>query len=121
MTSDLSGFISNHNGRWINHAANVSVYRRDDYNTFVAYRRDFADHTYVVRNAKGNIKLFRSAGAAARFVLALPPSHEALDMGYDEYPPPCTNPAGHSWVIEDTDGHGEGRAYCEWCLADGDA
>jgi hypothetical protein len=33
------------------------------------------------------------------------------------HPPPCTNPAGHSWVTsEETD-----RSYCEFCSADGDA
>lgn len=38
----------------------------------------------------------------------------------DGYPPPCTNGHGHSWVCEDVES-GEGRSYCEYCLADGDA
>jgi hypothetical protein len=40
----------------------------------------------------------------------------------------CTNPGGHSWVCtgtqyggDDESYHGEGRCYCEWCGADGDA
>lgn len=32
----------------------------------------------------------------------------------------CENPGGHSFVCEDCDS-GEGRSYCEYCLADGDA
>jgi len=40
----------------------------------------------------------------------------------DEDPQPCTDPRGHSWVIQDTEEiEGEGRSYCEWCGADGDA
>ena len=39
----------------------------------------------------------------------------------DTYPPPCSNPAGHSFVCADEDNGGDGRVYCEWCLADGDA
>ncbi len=39
----------------------------------------------------------------------------------DGHPPPCTNPEGHSWVCADTDNGGDGRTYCEFCLADGDA
>lgn len=36
--------------------------------------------------------------------------------------PVCTNPGGHSFVCEDVDGlYAEGRSYCEYCLADGDA
>lgn len=33
----------------------------------------------------------------------------------------CTNPAGHSFVCADVDNGGDGRTYCEWCGADGDA
>lgn len=39
------------------------------------------------------------------------------DDGDDEYPPPCTNKTGHSWVCSDEDD----RCYCEYCGADGDA
>lgn len=42
------------------------------------------------------------------------------DVMFEDEEPRCTNPGGHSFVIEDTD-HGEGRSYCEWCGADGDA
>lgn len=38
----------------------------------------------------------------------------------DDPDPPCSNPAGHSWVTEDVE-RGEGRSYCEWCGRDGDA
>jgi hypothetical protein len=39
----------------------------------------------------------------------------------DEWPPPCTDPRGHLWVIQDTDEIvGEGRCYCERCGVDGD-
>lgn len=35
----------------------------------------------------------------------------------DSYPPKCSSPGGHSWVVNDeTD-----RCYCEFCGADGDA
>lgn len=27
----------------------------------------------------------------------------------------------HSWVTADKDNHGDGRSYCEYCGADGDA
>jgi hypothetical protein len=40
----------------------------------------------------------------------------------------CTNPDGHSFVCtgtayggDDESYMGEGRCYCEWCGADGDA
>jgi hypothetical protein len=40
----------------------------------------------------------------------------------------CTNPGGHEWVYsgtayggEDESYHGEGRCYCAYCGADGDA
>jgi hypothetical protein len=46
----------------------------------------------------------------------------------DSYPPPCTNPAGHEFECtgvayggDDERYHGEGRCYCIWCGADGDA
>lgn len=40
----------------------------------------------------------------------------------------CTNPKGHEWAYtgtayggDDERWHGEGRCYCVWCGADGDA
>jgi hypothetical protein len=33
----------------------------------------------------------------------------------------CSNPGGHSWVTADEDNGGDGRSYCQHCLADGDA
>lgn len=40
----------------------------------------------------------------------------------------CSDPGGHSWVCtgteyggDDDSYHGEGRCYCEFCGADGDA
>lgn len=33
---------------------------------------------------------------------------------------PCGEWSGHSWVCEDAE-IGEGRSYCEYCGADGDA
>jgi hypothetical protein len=41
------------------------------------------------------------------------------DAGIDDgsYPPSCSNPDGHSWVVSEE----TGRCYCEYCLADGDA
>jgi hypothetical protein len=46
----------------------------------------------------------------------------------DDDEPKCTNPNGHSFVCsgvayggDDESYHGEGRCYCEWCGADGDA
>jgi hypothetical protein len=50
--------------------------------------------------------------------LATPPDDEEERLD-DECngEPRCTDPKGHSWVTSDEDG----RSYCEWCLADGDA
>lgn len=40
------------------------------------------------------------------------------DEGDDEgYPPPCSDPSGHSWVENEE----TGASYCEYCCADGDA
>lgn len=46
----------------------------------------------------------------------------------DDGEPRCTNPAGHEWSYtgtqyggDDESYHGEGRCYCMWCGADGDA
>lgn len=46
----------------------------------------------------------------------------------DEPDDRCSNPGGHSWVYsgtqyggDDESYHGEGRCYCEFCGADGDA
>lgn len=41
--------------------------------------------------------------------------------GAEDDEPSCTNPRGHSWVTAEEDNGGDGRCYCEWCLADGDA
>ncbi len=48
-----------------------------------------------------------------------------LEPGDDDA---CCNPGGHSWVYtgtayggDDESYFGEGRCYCEWCGADGDA
>jgi hypothetical protein len=42
--------------------------------------------------------------------------------------PACTHPGGHEWACsgtayggDDESYHGEGRCYCIWCGADGDA
>lgn len=50
------------------------------------------------------------------------------DHDDDDGVPRCSNPKGHSWVCsgtayggDDERWHGEGRCYCEWCGADGDA
>jgi hypothetical protein len=37
------------------------------------------------------------------------------------YPPPCPGRKDHSWVVADKDNGGDGRCYCEYCGADGDA
>lgn len=44
------------------------------------------------------------------------------------YPPPCSNPEGHEWMYtgtayggDDSSYNGEGRCYCAYCGADGDA
>ncbi len=45
--------------------------------------------------------------------------YQTLDEEFDDsYPPPCTNPTGHSWVCSDEN---EEISYCEWCGADGNA
>lgn len=38
----------------------------------------------------------------------------------DDGEPVCCNPGGHEFVCEEVES-GEGRSYCQWCLADGDA
>jgi hypothetical protein len=45
------------------------------------------------------------------------PSAEDMGLDDDSYPPRCTNPGGHVWVVSDEDD----RSYCEQCGADGDA
>jgi hypothetical protein len=51
--------------------------------------------------------------------------NDDFEDGYDDK---CTDPGGHSWVYtgtayggDDDSYHGEGRSYCEFCGADGDA
>jgi hypothetical protein len=51
-----------------------------------------------------------------------------LTSSDDEPGDDCTNSSGHSWVYsgsayggDDDSYHGEGRCYCEFCGADGDA
>jgi hypothetical protein len=51
-----------------------------------------------------------------------------MGLGRDDPNDGCTNPGGHSWVYtgtqyggDDESYYGEGRCYCEWCGADGDA
>lgn len=53
---------------------------------------------------------------------------ELDDSGDDGADPPCTNPKGHEFVCtgtqyggDDESYFGEGRCYCVWCGADGDA
>jgi hypothetical protein len=49
----------------------------------------------------------------------------ADDLDDDDH---CTNAGGHEWAYtgtqyggDDESYHGEGRCYCVWCGADGDA
>lgn len=51
-----------------------------------------------------------------------------LDEVEGDYDDACTNPTGHEWGYtglayggDDDSFHGEGRCYCIWCGADGDA
>jgi hypothetical protein len=45
-----------------------------------------------------------------------------FDDNYDDDPNEgCTNKGGHEFVEEDTGERPEGRSYCQWCGADGDA
>lgn len=50
-------------------------------------------------------------------------SHDEVVELFDDdgYPPPCPGRKDHSWVIADEDNGGDGRCYCEYCGADGDA
>lgn len=44
------------------------------------------------------------------------------DPAPEDDEPRCVNSRGHSFVIQDTEEiRGEGRSYCQWCGADGDA
>lgn len=53
---------------------------------------------------------------------ALDTSFHDGEMDVEDDPQPCSNPRGHSWVVQEGDEiSGEGRSYCEWCGADGDA
>lgn len=46
----------------------------------------------------------------------------SVGIAEDEgYPPPCPGRRDHSWVVADEDNGGDGRCYCEYCGADGDA
>ena len=47
---------------------------------------------------------------------------QAREADYDDSYPrrACSDPGGHSWVVQEVES-GEGRSYCEWCGADGDA
>lgn len=51
-----------------------------------------------------------------------------FDHCEDDGEPRCTNAAGHEWACsgtqyggDDESFNGEGRCYCVWCGADGDA
>ena len=58
----------------------------------------------------------RAFGFAARHLLASAALPEDAEPDGD-----CSNPSGHEWVCADEDNGGDGRTYCCWCLADGDA
>ena len=52
--------------------------------------------------------------------------HDAESAGEDEddgdyYPPPCSNPGGHEFVIRDHPAYADGVCRCVHCNADGDA
>lgn len=68
--------------------------------------------------------------AAKRALLDRPaPAADPLaDDDEDGADAPCTNPGGHDFQCsgtayggDDESYHGEGRSYCIWCGADGDA
>lgn len=53
---------------------------------------------------------------------------DRLPFDDDAADPPCTNPGGHEFECtgvlyggDDERYHGEGRCFCIWCGADGDA
>ncbi len=63
--------------------------------------------------------------------MSCPWPHQCAERGGcegDDDPDACTSPRGHRWVYsgtayggDDERWSGEGRCYCEWCGADGDA
>ena len=59
-------------------------------------------------------------GVAAPRGLRSAASHPVTDPEQQEGDD-CSDPNGHSWVTADEDNGGDGRSYCEHCLADGDA
>lgn len=70
----------------------------------------FADGTMLMHGGKWTPTHWRAAPVL--------PTVAAVE---DEPDPPCTNSAGHEWVTADRDEGGDGRCYCIWCGADGDA
>lgn len=55
---------------------------------------------------------------ADQLVSAAAPAFQRGPEEDDSYPPPCSNPGGHSWVVRDDN---EEISYCEFCGADGNA
>lgn len=59
-------------------------------------------------------------GEARKLGFNTPTMSQRLYTYDEDGEPVCCNPGGHSFVCEDVES-GEGRSYCEYCLADGDA
>jgi hypothetical protein len=69
----LSKFTFVGNGLWWNETDNVSVMLSEDYKrTFRAYRWHRPHYRHIVKNKNGNDMRFRSAEAAAKYVLDHP-------------------------------------------------
>lgn len=68
---------------------------------------------------------FEPSASATRYFDAVEIDHDddMFDM-FDDDPDPnerCSNKGGHEFVTADEDNGGDGRSYCQWCSADGDA
>lgn len=70
MTKHLDSFRFVGRGRWVHDDKKLHIDLDDDYGkTFRAYTSAYASQDTLVRNKAGNVMRFRSAEAAARYLL----------------------------------------------------
>jgi hypothetical protein len=68
--ADLAAFRFAGRGRWVHDEKKLLIDLDDDYGrTFRAYTATYPSQTTLVRNKAGHVMRFRSAEAAARYLL----------------------------------------------------
>jgi hypothetical protein len=84
------------------------------------FPKEIAERFVAAAIADGHDVFIREEPEAASY-------DDEPDYDDDGYPI-CSNPKGHEWACtgssyggDDESYHGEGRCYCIWCGADGDA